>query len=76
MQKMWCLTIRIKKNDEFRGKRLGKILIDFLMGAKISGATVWAGVDGFGKRRRSAVRLEGITINRPMMIEVIEENQN
>ena len=46
------------------------------MGTKISGATVWTGVDGFGKRRRSAVRLEGITINMPMMIEVIEENQN
>jgi uncharacterized protein len=73
MQKMWCLTIRIKKNDEFRGKRLEKVLIDFLMGAKVSGATVWTGVDGFGKRRRSTVHLEGITINMPMMIEVIDE---
>lgn len=73
MQKMWCLIIRIKKNDQFRGKRLDKVLIDFLMGAKISGATVWTGVDGFGKRRRSTVQLEGITINMPMMIEVIDE---
>jgi PII-like signaling protein len=73
MQKMWCLIIRIKKNDQFRGKRLDKVLIDFLIGAKISGATVWTGVDGFGKRRRSTLHLEGITINMPMMIEVIEE---
>ena len=73
MQKMWCLTIRIKKNHEFRGKRLEKVLIDFLIGAKISGATVWTGVDGFGKRRRSTLHLEGITINMPMIIEVIEE---
>jgi uncharacterized protein len=73
MQKMWCLTIRIKKNDEFRGKRLEKALIDFLIGAKISGATVWTDVDGFGKRRRSTVHLEGITINMPMMIEVIDD---
>jgi PII-like signaling protein len=73
MQKMWCLIIRIKKNDQFRGKRLDKVLIDFLMGAKISGATVWTGVDGFGKRKRSTVQLEGITINMPMMIEVIDE---
>jgi len=73
IQKMWCLTIRIKRNDEFRGKRLEKVLIDFLMGAKISGATVWTGVDGFGKRRRSTIQLEGITINMPMMIEVIED---
>ena len=72
IQKMWCITIRIKKNDEFRGKRLEKVLIDFLMAAKISGATVWTGVDGFGKRKRPAIYLEGITIRMPMMIEVIE----
>jgi PII-like signaling protein len=43
------------------------------MGAKISGATVWTGVDGFGKRRRSTLQVEGITINMPMMMEVIDE---
>ena len=73
MQKTWCLTIRIKKYDEYGGKRLGKILIDFFIGAKISGAIVWTGIDGFGERRRSSVHLEGITINMPMMIEVIDE---
>src|ERR1051325_8231997 len=73
IQKMWCLTIRIKRNDEFRGKRLEKVLIEFLMTAKISGATVWTGVDGFGKRKRAAIQLEGITINMPMVIEVIDE---
>ena len=49
--KMWCLTIRVKRNDQFHGKPLHKVLIEFLMEAKISGATVWTGVDGFGKRR-------------------------
>ena len=48
------------------------MLIDFLMGAKISGATVWTDIDGFAKRRRSTPQLEGITINMPMMIEVID----
>jgi hypothetical protein len=43
------------------------------MGAKISGATVWTGIDGFGKRRRSTVHLEGITINMPIMLEIIDE---
>jgi uncharacterized protein len=71
--KMWCLTIRIKKNDEYSGKRLHKILIDFLMNAKILGATVWTGVDGFGKRKRSTVHLEGLAINMPLLIEVIDE---
>jgi len=67
------LTIRIKKNDQLHGKPLHKVLIEFLMGAKVSGATVWTGVDGFGKRRRSTIHLEGITINMPLVIEVIEE---
>jgi PII-like signaling protein len=59
--KVWCLIIRIKRNDELHGKRLQNLLIDFLMGAKISGAILWNGVDGFGKRRRSAIKLEGIS---------------
>lgn len=71
--KMLCLTIRIKKNDEYRGKRLHKTLIDFLMQNKIAGATVWTGVDGFGTRKRSTIKLEGITVNMPLLIEVIDE---
>jgi PII-like signaling protein len=73
MQKMWCLTVRRKRNDKFRGKRLEGALIDFLMGAKICGATVWTGVDGFGKYGRSTMYLEGIIINMPVIIEVIDE---
>ncbi|MDR4512362.1 MAG: DUF190 domain-containing protein [Nitrososphaeraceae archaeon] len=67
------MTIRIKRNDEFKHKRVNKLIIDFLMKNKISGATVWTGVDGFGKRRRSTITLEGITINMPMIIEIIDE---
>lgn len=71
--KMLCLTIRIKRNDEVRGKRVHKLVIDFLMQNKVAGATVWTGVDGFGKRRRSTIKLEGVTINMPMVIEIIDE---
>ena len=39
----------------------------------VAGATVWTGVDGFGKRRRPTVKLEGVTINMPMVIEIIDE---
>jgi hypothetical protein len=70
---MLCLTIRIKRNDTINGKRLHKVLIDFLIQNKISGSTVWSGVDGFGKRRRSTIQLEGITINMPLIIEIIDE---
>jgi PII-like signaling protein len=61
--KMLCLTITIKRNDEANGKRLHKLLIDFFMQNNIAGATVWSGVVGFGKRRRSTIMLEGITVN-------------
>jgi PII-like signaling protein len=43
------------------------------MGAKISGATIWTGVDGCGKRSMSTVRLEGMIIYMRMIIELIEE---
>ena len=39
----------------------------------VAGATVWTGVDGFGKRKRSTLKLEGVTINMPMVIEIIDE---
>jgi hypothetical protein len=71
---MWNLTIRIKRNDEVKGKkRLEKALLEFLAEAGVSGATVWTGVDGFGKRGKSTVRLEGLAVNMPMVIEVIDE---
>jgi PII-like signaling protein len=73
-QSMLCLTIRIKKNDEIGGKRLEKVLLEFLRKSKVSGATVWLGVDGFGKSGKSTVHLEGLTFNQPMMIDIVEES--
>ena len=70
---MLCLTIRIKRNDEYNGKRLYKLLIDFFIENHIAGATVWTGADGFGKRKRSTIKIEGITVNMPLMIEVIDD---
>lgn len=71
--KMWNLTIRIKKNDEVNGKRLQTLLLDLLVEAKVAGATVWAGVNGFGKRGKSTMHIEGISVNMPLIIEVIDE---
>jgi PII-like signaling protein len=70
---MWQLIIRIKRNDEVGGKRVERLLLDFLVKSHVSGATVWTGVDGFGKRGKSTLKLEGVTINMPLMIEVIDE---
>ena len=71
--KMWNLTIRIKKNDEIGGKRLETLVMDLLMKAGIGGATAWTGVDGFGKRGKSTLHLEGVAVNMPLIIEVIDE---
>ena len=71
--KMWNLTIRIKKNDEVGGKRLQTLVIDLLVNAGIAGATVWTGVNGFGKRGKSTLHLEGVSVNMPLIIEVIDE---
>ena len=70
---MWSVTIRIKKNDELGGKKLEALLMDFLVKVGVSGATVWTGVDGFGKRGKSTLKLEGVTVNMPLIIEVIDE---
>lgn len=70
---MWDLIIRIKKNDTIGGKRLEALIIDMLMKANIAGATVWTGVDGFGKRGKSTLHLEGVMVNMPLLIEVIDE---
>jgi PII-like signaling protein len=75
LKKMMSLNIRIKKNDEVRGKRLEKTIIEFLMESKVLGAIVWLGVDGFGRRGRSIVHLEGLTINQPLMIETVDERE-
>ncbi|MGN6709773.1 MAG: DUF190 domain-containing protein, partial [Candidatus Nitrosocosmicus sp.] len=40
-----------------------------------AGATVWLGVDGFGKRGKSTTHLEGITMNQPLIIETIDERE-
>jgi PII-like signaling protein len=69
---MWQLIIRIKKNDKVGGKRLQSLIMDCLMKVGISGATVWTGVDGFGKRGKSTLRLEGIIVNMPLIIEVVD----
>ncbi len=72
---MWQLVIRIKKNDEVGGKRLEKLIMDCLIKAHIEGATVWTGVDGFGKRGKSTLYLEGVSVNMPLIIEVVDTQE-
>jgi PII-like signaling protein len=73
IMKMWCLIIRIKKNDNMKGKRVHNVILDLLKEGKISGATVWAGIAGYGKRGKSNFQIEGISVNMPLLIEAIDE---
>ena len=70
--KMWSITIRIKKNDEFDGKRLHQLIMEFLTKAGVAGAKVWTGVNGFGKRGKSTLHIEGVSLNMPLIIEVVD----
>lgn len=70
---MWSVVIRIKKNDTVKGKRVHLLILDILKKGKISGATVWVGIGGYGKRGKSNMSVEGISINMPLIIEVIDE---
>ncbi len=72
---MWNLTIRIKKNDEVGGKRLQTLIIEYFMKAHVEGATVWTGVNGFGKRGKSTLHLEGVQVNMPLIIEVVDAQE-
>ena len=71
--KMWSVVIRIKKNDTMKGKRVHLLILDILKQGKISGATIWTGVGGYGKRGKSDIRVEGISVNMPLVIEIIDE---
>ena len=70
---MWSLVIRIKRNDTSGGKRVHNIILDILKKGNISGATVWTGVAGYGKRGKSNFQVEGISVNMPMLIEVVDQ---
>ena len=71
--KMWSVIIRFKRNDQVGGKRLEPMIMDFLIKSGVNGATAWTGVDGFGKRGKSTIKLEGVTVNMPIIIEVIDK---
>ena len=71
--KMFCLTIRIKKNDTTDGKRTHIVILELLKRSKITGATVWTGVGGYGKHGASDIHIEGITVNMPLIIEVVDD---
>ena len=73
LTKMRSLTIRIKKNDTVKGKRVHLMILEILKKGAVSGAITWTGIGGYGKRGDSTTHVEGISINMPLVIEVVDE---
>ncbi|MDH3312180.1 MAG: DUF190 domain-containing protein [Nitrosopumilus sp.] len=71
--KCWQIIIRMRRNDKTSKKRTFEVVLDFLKKNKISGATVWTGVDGYGKRGDAKLRIEGLLMNNPLLIEIIDK---
>jgi len=71
--KVWQIVIRIKRNDNTGKKRTFQVILDFLKKNKVSGATVWTGVNGYGKRGDAKSLIEGLLMNYPLMLEIIDE---
>ena len=63
----------MRRNDKTAKKRTFEDVLDFLKTNKISGATVLRGVDGYGKRGDAKLRIEGVLMNNPLLIEIVEE---
>lgn len=49
--------------------------MDCIMKEHIEGATVWTGVDGFGKQGKSTLHFEGVQVNMSLINEVVDTQE-
>ncbi len=71
--KMWRLLIQFRKTDKIGDALLRTELMALFKKADISGATEWSGIGGYGKHGKYYQQQEGISMDAPMMLEVIDE---
>jgi uncharacterized protein len=69
------LTVRIRARDEHQGKPVADLLISLYKSRGISGATVLQGVRGYGKHGVSRADVLGLSINVPLIVETIDDEQ-
>jgi len=74
-KKMLKLTVRVRSRDEHEGKPIADLLLSLYKANGISGATVLQGVRGYGKEGSSRVDVLGLSVNLPLVIETIEDEQ-
>lgn len=69
------LTVTVRARDEHEGKPIPDLLISLYKSHGISGATVLQGVRGYGKHGVSRVDVLGLSMNVPLIIETVDEEQ-
>ena len=69
---MLKVTIRIRGNDKYEGKSLFDHILTLLQNNKIRGATVYRGIHGYGLRGVATMKVLGLSLDLPIIIEIID----
>jgi PII-like signaling protein len=74
-RRMLKLTVRVRSRDQHDGKPISDLLIALYKEKGIIGATVLQGVRGYGKHGASRVDVLGLSLNLPLVIETVDDEQ-
>lgn len=75
MKKMLKLTVYTRNTDKHHGKNISDVLVELYKQNGVSGATILQGVRGYGVRGSSRVDVLGLSVNLPLVIETIDDDQ-
>jgi len=75
MKKMLKLTVYSRNSDKYHGKSISDALFELYQKNSINGATILQGIRGYGVRGASRADVLGLSVNLPIIIETIDENQ-
>ena len=73
-RKMKRLTVIAKSKDAFEGKPVADVLFSLYKERGLSGATILHGVKGYGARGVSRADVLGLSVNLPVIVETIAED--
>ncbi|RMF29502.1 MAG: DUF190 domain-containing protein, partial [Candidatus Nitrosothermus koennekii] len=71
---MLKVGIRVRGNDRYEGKPIIEQLFKLLKDNKIIGATVYRGIYGYGARGVASMKILGLSLDLPLLIEIIDEH--
>ena len=71
---MLKVGVRFRGNDKYEGKPILEQLLALLRNNKISGATVYRGIYGYGVRGVATMKILGLSLDLPLLVEIIDEH--